>query len=164
MDIIIIAAIDNNGAIGFNGNLLVRLKDDMRHFKSLTTGHTVVMGRKTFESLPKGALPDRRNIVITSNPGYSARNIIRVGSLEEAVEVAKMSGETKLFIIGGARVYADAVDMAHQLEITQLDFMSPQADTWFPEIDLNQWEMINKSEVFVENGISFMFQTFIRRK
>ena len=97
--IALIAAVADNGAIGRNQQLLCHLPNDLKHFKTLTSGHTVVMGRRTFESLPKGALPNRRNIVLTHNPGLSWPGVEVVHSLDE---VAPLSPDERIFIIGGA--------------------------------------------------------------
>ncbi|MDE6276878.1 MAG: dihydrofolate reductase, partial [Muribaculaceae bacterium] len=104
----IIVAIDRGGAIGRSGDLLYHIREDLRHFKALTVGNTVVMGRKTFESLPKGALPDRRNIVVTRNAQFSAPDIETAPSLEKALEMAA-DGPGETFIIGGGKIYARAL-------------------------------------------------------
>ncbi|MDE6317515.1 MAG: dihydrofolate reductase, partial [Muribaculaceae bacterium] len=113
--ITIIAAIGRDNAIGRNGDLAFHLRADMRHFKELTTGHTVVMGRKTFDSLPKGALPNRRNIVITRNPDFAAKGTERASSLDEAIAMA--AGE-EIFIIGGGEIYRQALPLADRMELT----------------------------------------------
>ena len=103
--ITIIAALAANGAIGLGNRLLYRMPNDMKRFKALTTGHTVVMGRRTFESLPKGALPDRRNIVLSRRPGASFPGAECYASLQEAL--AHCGTDEAIYIIGGASVYAD---------------------------------------------------------
>lgn len=140
--ITIIAAITaDRGAIGRNGDLIFHIPADLRHFKTLTSGHTVVMGRKTFESLPKGALPNRRNIVISSRDGFTAPGTETAHSLDEALAMAGGDGR-EVFIIGGGRVYAEALDKADRLELTIVHAPTPDdADTFFPDIDPAKWQL-----------------------
>lgn len=137
MSISIIVAIAQNNAIGFENKLLYWLPNDLKRFKSLTTGHTIIMGRKTFESLPKGALPNRRNIVLTRQdiefPGAE-----RYASLETALSQCK--AEEEVFIIGGASVYREAMPLADKLYITHIEDTPAQADVFFPEIDASVWK------------------------
>ena len=129
--ITIIAALARDNAIGFRGRLLYWLPNDLKRFKSLTTGHTVIMGRKTFESLPKGALPNRRNIVLsrsaTSFPGCDT-----FPSLDAAL--ASCAPTEDIYIIGGASLYAEALPLAHRLCLTHIDDTPAQADAFFPPI------------------------------
>lgn len=134
----IIVAIDRNGAIGRDGGLLFNIRADLRRFKALTTGHTVVMGRKTFESLPKGALPDRRNIVVSRTPGYQAPGAEVFGSLEEAL-AACASDET--FVIGGAQLYEASLPLADTLLLTVVDACGENPDTFFPAIPLESFRV-----------------------
>ena len=113
---IIVAITAGKGAIGRKGDMIYHISDDLRRFKALTTGHTIVMGRRTFESLPKGALPDRRNIVITRNADFTAPAVETAFSLEEALKMAEADGE--VFVIGGGQIYAQALPLADKLEIT----------------------------------------------
>lgn len=129
----IIAAIDRNRAIGFGGDMVYHLSADLKRFKALTLGYPVVMGRRTFESLPKGALPGRRNIVITRNAAYSAPNIETAPSLEAAL--ALCSDAEKTFIIGGGEIYSQALPLADVLDLTEIDDAAPDADTFFPPFD-----------------------------
>lgn len=139
MNISIIAAVARNGAIGYNNQLVYHIKDDLKRFKQLTTGHTVIMGRRTFESLPKGALPNRRNIVLShthSNfPGCEA-----YVSLTEAL--AHCTTDEHVFIIGGASVYAEALPLAQRLYLTEIDAIPTQADVFFP--DYKEWQEENR--------------------
>lgn len=129
----IIAAIDRNRAIGLGGDMVYHLSADLKRFKALTLGYPVVMGRRTFESLPKGALPGRRNIVITRNAAYSAPNIETASSLESAL--ALCSDAEKTFIIGGGEIYSQALPLADVLDLTEIDDAAPEADTFFPPFD-----------------------------
>lgn len=138
-DITVIAAIDRRNALGFKGNLLFRISADLRRFKALTTGNAIIMGRKTFQSLPKGALPDRQNIVITSDAEFSAPGADVADSLEGALALVR-DGK-KPFIIGGGSVYEQALPLATVLELTLIDATAPEADTFFPAIDPSQWHV-----------------------
>lgn len=130
MRISIIAAVARNRAIGKDNKLLYWLPDDLKRFKALTTGHTIIMGRRTFESLPKGALPNRRNIVLSRTvhdfPGCDVYT-----SLDEALK--HCSDEEDIYIIGGANVYAQAIDRADRLCLTEIDDTPDGADAFFPE-------------------------------
>jgi dihydrofolate reductase len=140
----IIAAVADNYAIGKSNNLPWHLPADLKHFRQLTTGHTVVMGKRTFESLPKGPLPNRKNIVLTSimsegvNEGY-----FEADSLEDAIFLCEH--ETQVFIIGGATVYKQCLDKVDYMYITWIHSKF-SADTFFPEIDLGQWEEVKRED------------------
>ena len=135
--IAIIAAIDKNNALGFKNRLLFYLPDDLRRFKSLTTGHTVVMGRKTFDSLPKGALPNRRNIVLSRSNKLVLTGAEIYASLEEALK--HCAEDEQVFIIGGASVYKQAMPLANRLYMTEIDAEATEADVYFPPIDHEMW-------------------------
>lgn len=134
----IIAAIDRKGAIGKKGDLLFHLRDDLRRFKAITMGNTLVMGRRTFESLPGGALPGRRNIVITRSADFSAPGVDVAKSPEEAIAMAA-SGPGDIFVIGGGQIYAATLPLADVLDLTVVDREDPEADTFFPVIDLDAY-------------------------
>lgn len=130
----IIAAVAENRAIGFENKLLYWLPNDLKRFKALTTGHTIIMGRKTFDSLPKGALPNRRNVVIsrsvTELPGCDV-----YGSLEEALQ--HCTPDEDIYILGGASVYEQAMPMADRLCLTEIAATPAEADVFFP--DYSAW-------------------------
>ena len=132
----IIAAIAENNAIGHEGKLLYWLPSDLRRFKTLTTGHTIIMGRKTFESLPKGALPNRRNVVLSRNeknfPGAET-----FASLKDAL--ASCSAEEDIYIIGGASVYTEALPLADRLCLTEVHDTPKEADAFFPTLTPEEW-------------------------
>ena len=136
--ITIIAAVAKNGAIGFENKLIYWLPNDLKRFKQLTTGHTVVMGRKTFESLPKGALPNRRNIVL-SRQKRDFEGCDCYPSLRKAL--ATCQADEQVFIIGGASIYKEALAVADRLCLTEIDDIPAQADTFFPEIG-EEWQEI----------------------
>ena len=123
--IAIIAAIDKNNALGFKNRLLFYLPDDLKRFKALTTGHTVVMGRKTFDSLPKGALPNRRNIVLSRSTRLELPGAEVYASLEEAL--LHCANNEQVFIMGGASVYKQAMPLADRLYMTEIDAEAAEA-------------------------------------
>jgi dihydrofolate reductase len=143
-NISIIVAIAENRAIGKDNRLLWHLPDDLKRFKKLTTGHTLIMGRNTFLSLPNGALPNRRHIVISDIPGELFSQCEMAGSVEEAVQMAGTDNEC--FVIGGGMVYAQFLPVAGKLYLTQVH-ESFEADTFFPEIDFSQWKTLATEEV-----------------
>lgn len=134
----IIAAVDRNKGIGYQNKLLYWLPNDLKRFKALTTGNTIIMGRKTFESLPKGALPNRRNIVLSSRPDTNCPGAEVYTSLEEALN--KCTPDEQIYIIGGASVYREALPLADSLCLTEVDAEAPHADAYFPEVDLKVWQ------------------------
>jgi dihydrofolate reductase len=139
MSINIIAAVAKNRAIGFENKLIYWLPNDLKRFKALTTGHTIIMGRNTFESLPKGALPNRRNVVLSTTvkelPGCDV-----FPTLDAALQSCRPDED--VFIIGGARVYEQAIGKADRLCLTEVDDTPAQADAFFP--DYSDWQVINK--------------------
>lgn len=141
--ITLIAAVARDGAIGRNGDLLWHLPEDLRHFKALTLGAPIVMGRKTWDSLPKRPLPGRLNIVITSRPGsIDPAQATAVPDIDEALRIGVRAAEAAgrdLFIIGGGSVYAQALPHADALELTEIALPCPDADTHFPPVDPAVW-------------------------
>lgn len=162
----IIAAITSDrAAIGRRGDLLFHISEDLRHFKELTTGHTVVMGRNTFESLPKGALPNRRNIVVTRNPDFCADGVETAPSPEAALQLAATTPERTVFIIGGGEIYRAFLPHADVLDLTMIDAPTPaDADTFFPDIDPSQWQITELGDhlTSAKTGIPFRFLRFSR--
>lgn len=160
-----IVAIGDNFEIGYDGDLIWHIKEDLKRFKSLTMGHPVIMGRKTRDSLPK-ALPGRTNIAITRNPDYSAPDTLIAHSLTEAIEIAKKSeGSEKIFIIGGGQIYEEVFPILDSLEITHVHDTPKETDTYFPEISDDDWSLTDKSEIFeTPDGLKYDFESFSRRK
>jgi dihydrofolate reductase len=150
MKINIIAAMARNRAIGFRNRLLYHLPDDMKRFKALTTGHTIIMGRRTFDSLPNGALPQRRNIVISRSHRHIDGCEV-YGSLNQALK--SCGGEEEVFIIGGESIYRQALAVAHRIYLTLVDDTPTQFDTLFPEIDTRRWQETKKEK---HEGFSFI--------
>ena len=160
----IIVAMADNRAIGLNGDMPWGrgLPADLKHFKETTMGYPIVMGRKTFESLPKGALPGRQNIVVTRNSHYHAEGAEVVHSLSEALERAESD---ELFLIGGGELYHQGMELADVLHITLVHHEWPEADTYFPEIDINEWECreIESHEADDRNRYPYSFTTWVRK-
>jgi dihydrofolate reductase len=160
----IIAAVADNYAIGKANNLPWHLPADLNHFRQLTTDHAIVMGKRTFESLPKGPLPNRKNIVLTSvmsegvNKGY-----FEADSLEDAIYLCEH--EEQVFIIGGATVYKQSIDKVDSLYITWVHHEFP-ADIFFPKIDFKKWEEISREdhEADETNSYSYSFCEYKRKK
>ena len=136
-NISIIVAVAKNGAIGLNNELLYRLANDLKRFKALTTGNTIIMGRKTFESLPKGALPNRRNIVLSRQEGLHYENAECYRSLEEALMQCDYTED--VFIIGGGELYKQTLGLAKRLYLTLVDDVPAEADAFFPELNPEEW-------------------------
>ncbi|MBP1618300.1 MAG: dihydrofolate reductase [Bacteroidetes bacterium] len=155
----IIVAVDQQNAIGRQNNLLCHLPADLKYFKSITDGHTIIMGRRTFESLPKGALPNRRNIVITRNKDLQWANVEACVSLKEAL--ALTNGESELFIIGGGSVYRDAITFADKLYVTEIQNSFERADTHFPEIDKDIWRLISEEKHSADDKNRFDYHFLI---
>lgn len=153
----IIVAITSNGGIGKNNELLWHLKADLKHFKAITTGHTILMGRKTFESIGR-PLPNRRNIVISSQNAFAIDGVEVFHSLEEALEAVK--SEEEVFIIGGGEIYRQTMPLASKLYLTVVE-REYEADTFFPEIDYSQWKELS-SERLYEGDLKFSFKAFER--
>ena len=166
-------------AIGYKNRLLYAIPSDMTRFRMLTTGHTIIMGRKTFESLPNGALPNRRNIVI-SKTREQITGCEVCSSLEEALaarkeeagnkesvgnkeEVGSKEASDEYFIIGGASIYEQALPFADKLYLTIVEKEPAHADTFFPEINPAEWEVTEK-EMRNENGLPFTFLTLYRKQ
>lgn len=140
----IIVAVAKNGAIGLNNELLYRLPADLKRFKALTTGHTVIMGRRTFESLPKGALPNRRNIVLSRQEGLHYENAECYRTLEDALMQCDYTED--LYIIGGGELYRQTIDLAARIHLTLVDDTPAEADTFFPPLNPDEWREVLREE------------------
>lgn len=136
----IIVAIAQNGTIGDKNALLWHIKEDMRFFRTTTSGHPVIMGRKTFESLGSKPLPKRKNIVITRSD-VEFEGAFAAHSLAEAIALAE--GDEEIFIMGGAQIYAQALDVADRMYITRVE-RDYEGDTAFPEVDYSKWELVKE--------------------
>lgn len=158
-----IVVVAQDGAIGRDGGLLCHLPADLKHFKNLTMGHSIVMGRRTFESFPKGALPGRQNIVITRNRNYHPDGVTVVHSIDKALQAAMRPGD--IFIIGGAQIYAETFDMVQTLHLTRLHATFDEADAFFPTIDPDEWQELDceRHEADERNPYDYDFVTLKRK-
>ncbi len=158
-NISIIVAISKNNAIGKDNKLLWHLSDDLKRFKKLTTGHTIIMGKKTFDSLPNGALTNRTNIVITHNKDIKIPGCIMAYSINDAIE--KCNNDDEIFVVGGGSIYKQFLKFANKIYLTivQENF---DADTFFPEINFNEWKIIEQTDFLSDkkNKYAFSFITY----
>ena len=159
--VILIAAAAKNNALGKNNDLIWHLPNDFKRFKAITSGHYIIMGRKTFESFPK-PLPNRTHVVITRQKGYQPEGCIVVDSIEKALAISPKN--ENVFIIGGGEIYTLGLPFAQKIELTRVhnDF---EADVFFPEIDLKQWKLIEEEFHLKDekHKYDFSFQTFLRK-
>ena len=160
--IILIAAVAENNALGKNNDLLWHLPNDFKRFKEVTSGHHIIMGRKTFESFPK-PLPNRTHIIITRQKDFKYEGCIVVQNIEKAIEACPKN--EAVYIIGGGEIYAQSIHLADQLDITRVHH-SFDADVYFPEINPAIWELTNETlhPKDEKHLFDFTFQTFVRRK
>ncbi len=158
----LIAAVARNGVIGQDNRLPWHLPADLKHFKALTTGHAVIMGRKTWESLPEKfrPLPGRPNIVVTRNEAYRAEGAVVVGSLPAALAAA---ASDEAFVIGGAELYKAALPLADRLQLTEID-ADYAGDTWFPPRDPQQWRETARDAHTDDAGLGYAFVSYERIK
>lgn len=161
-----IVAVDNNWGIGFNGDLLEHIPEDLEYFKQLTTGNIIIMGRKTWESLPKKPLPKRRNLVITSNPdNYNNTNEVNFFTLSQ-IKVSLLKDKDKnlnFFVIGGGQIYKELLPICDRVYVTKIFKDHANVDTYFPNIELmDNWKCIEQSEIKQYNDISYQFKTYSR--
>jgi dihydrofolate reductase len=159
--ITMIAAAGENNELGKDNDLVWHLPDDFKRFKTLTTGHYIIMGRKTFESFPK-PLPNRTHVVITRDKNYKKEGAIVVHSLEEALQVS--AEDPQPFIIGGGEIYRLGMNKADVIELTRVHGTF-EADTYFPTIDKSKWELTHerKHEVDHRHAYAFTFETWVRK-
>jgi dihydrofolate reductase len=154
----IVVATDSQGGIGINNTLPWRLPEDLAHFKRTTTGHPIIMGRKTFDSIGR-PLPNRRNIVVTRNPDWRHEGVDAVASLKDAADLVN---GTEAFIIGGAQIYADALPQVGKLIVTEIGKVF-ECDAWFPAIDRKEWkETAREAYHSAQNGFDYAFVTYER--
>ncbi len=160
MIISIIVAVAENNAIGYDNHLLWHISEDLKRFKSLTTGHHIIMGRKTYESVGK-PLPGRINIVISRQANYNVEGCLVAKSLEEALELAKLDSE--VFIIGGGEIYKQSLQIADKVYLTRVH-AGFAGDTFFPELNLSEWstECITKGKPANDDGLGYTFINLVR--
>ena len=158
-----IVAVDENFGIGFNGDLLEHIPEDLKRFKQLTTNKTIIMGRKTWESLPNKPLPDRVNIVITSKE-RSLKEMTAFIPFEEAyARATHIMPEDEWFIIGGGSIYKEFLPICDKVYLTKIMVSHENVDTYFPNIELmDNWKCVEQSEIKQYNDISYQFKTYSR--
>ena len=159
--ITLIAAAAENNALGKDNDLLWHLPEDFKRFKQITSGHYIIMGRKTFESFPK-PLPNRTHIIITRQEDYLAEGCLVVHSLEEALEIAPQNEE--VFIIGGAQIYKQALPFADKIDLTRVH-IELDADAFFPEFITSEWNLVFSEKHFKDekHQYDFTFETYIKK-
>lgn len=155
----IIVAIANNGVIGVNNTLPWHLPEDLKRFRALTTGHHIIMGRKTYESLGR-LLPNRTSVIVTKNPEYQVAGALIASSLDAAIEMCQ--GDDSPFIIGGATLYESALALVDTLHITKID-LNVDGDAHFPEIDLKIWQVIFHESHVSADGLSYQYLTYTKK-
>lgn len=158
-----IVAVDDNWGIGYNGDLLEKIPEDMKYFKELTTNNVVIMGRKTWDSLPKKPLPNRTNIVITSQK-KGDENGAKFMTLEDAIQYAIVNRPTDVFIIGGGEIYKKLLPICNRVYVTEILKNHKDIDTYFPNLDKDpEWEISTCTELrFSEKDIPYAFLTYDR--
>ena len=156
-----VVVVDLNNGIGKDNKLLVHFPADLKHFKKITSGHTVIMGRKTYESMGK-ALPNRRNIVVSRNPGFKLEDAETTTSLQLSINLANR--EEEVFIIGGAEIFKQALPLLNKIHLTRID-QSFEADTFFPQISVNDWieEAREDHQPDEKNPFKYSFLTYRKR-
>ena len=159
----IIVAVSEDWGIGKDNELLWHISEDLKRFKKLTSGNAVIMGKKTWESLPRRPLPGRKNIVLTDDPNESIENSVTAYSIDDALD--KCGPAEEIFIIGGGSIYRQFMPIADRLFITHVHKKAP-ADIYFPEIDRSIWEIIEKEEFKTDesNSIPYTYTIYERRK
>ena len=155
-----IVAKSKNNAIGKDNKLLWRLSADLKNFKRLTSGHSIIMGRKTYDSIGK-PLPNRTNIIITRNKNFEAEGCLITHSLENALEIAKKKGEEEVFIIGGAQIYAQSLEKTQKIYLTQVD-VEIEGDSFFPILDEKKWTCMQKEAHLADtkNEYNYVFEVY----
>ena len=162
---IAVLSADKNWAIGYKGDLLVKIPNDMKMFRTLTTGNVIVMGRKTLESFPNGQpLPNRVNIVMTQNPDYQAKCCVIVHSTEELLEELKNYPDKQVYVVGGESIYRELLPFCEEAYVTRIDY-EYQADRYFPNLDeMEDWEMYEEGEEETFFSIEYYFNKYRRVK
>lgn len=159
----LIVAIAENNAIGIAGDLLCHLPNDLKHFKEITTGATVVMGKNTFFSLPRRPLPNRRNIVLTTDTEFAYENTEVAHSIEQLYTL--LNDEEEVFIIGGGKVYEQFINSVDKLYVTHIHHTWEDADTFFPKIDPNTWQCVStqRNEADEKNPYPYTFAVYTKK-
>jgi len=152
----IIVAVARNRVIGVNNTLPWRLPEDLKRFRALTTGHHIIMGRKTYESLNR-LLPDRTTVIVTRNTDYQVAGALIANSLQQAMKLC--GDDEEVFLIGGAELYRDGLKLADKLYMTEID-ATFEGDAFFPELDETKWQEVSREQHNSAQGLSFSYVTF----
>lgn len=162
---IAVLSADKNWAIGYKGELLVRIPNDMKMFRNLTTGNVIVMGRKTLESFPNAQpLPNRVNIVMTQNPDYEAKGCVIVHNTEELMEELKNYPDKQIYVVGGESIYRELLPYCEEAYVTRIDY-EYQADRYFPNLDeMEDWELYEEGEEETFFSIEYYFNKYRKIK
>lgn len=160
MNISIIVAVAENGVIGGDNSLLWHISDDLKRFKAITTGHKIIMGRKTFDSLPFKPLPNRENIIITRNTGYTYPGCQVCNSVDEVIE--KLDQHSENFVIGGEEIYKQFINLANKVYLTKVH-KTYEGDAYFPELNGSEWKEEEKQS-FLDAEIPYSFVNYTRIK
>jgi dihydrofolate reductase len=165
MQLSLVVAIAQDGAIGRGGTLPWHLPADLKFFKQMTVGKAIIMGRKTWESLNRKALPNRLNIVLSRNPLELPEGVLYAETLDSAVQLASENGHQEAAIVGGASLFAEATPKLDILYITQVETTVPDADTFFPELDMTAWKLDweEAHEPDEKNKFHYTFQRWVRK-
>jgi dihydrofolate reductase len=154
----VIAAMARNRVIGIRNTLPWRLPEDLKHFKALTLGHHIVMGRKTYESIGK-PLPGRTTVIVTRDPGYQVEGCVTATSIEAAITAC--GDDTEIFFVGGAELYAQVLPRADRLYLTEIQ-ADYEGDAWFPEFEQSAWKEIDRQAHVNDSGLTYHFVTYAR--
>ena len=158
-----IVAVDNNWGIGFNGDLLEHIPEDLKYFKALTSGHVVVMGRKTWDSLPKKPLPDRLNIVITSQERHFGEMTAFIPFSEAVSRMTHIDSDEEWFIIGGGQIYEELLPLCDRVYVTKIYKNHDQVDTYFPNLDeSDEWAPATCSDIHQQGDLMYQFWQYDR--
>lgn len=166
-NMILIFAVDKNWNIGYKGDLLYKISEDLKRFRRLTTGNIIIMGRKTLESLPdKKALPDRINVVITRDKNYKADDVLVVHSINELFDLIKRlnpDDQMDNFVIGGGNIGKQLLPYSNKAYITKIDKAFDKADTTLPNLeDDNSWKIIKESETYIQDNVRYKYVDYVR--
>lgn len=164
MNVIIIAAIGKNRELGKSGGLCWNIPDDLKNFKEITSERIVIMGKKTWESLPIKPLPNRRNIIVTRDKNYNPEGGEVLGDLYETMKSLNKDKTKTVYVIGGGEIYRQSIYLASGMHLTRIYDECPEADTFFPEVNLSEWYLLSHSDIMEsEDGVKYRYETWIRK-
>lgn len=160
-----IVAVNEDWAIGHDGGMLYHLPEDLSFFKKTTSGHIILMGRKTFESLPKRPLPNRVNVILTTNLDYEAEGALVIHDIEELMPISHAHPDKKVFVIGGGSIYRQLLDSCSGGYVTVIHAKTEKVDTWFPNLDeLPEWQSEKDLINGHDNGLDYTIKRYLRKE